>query len=390
MRVLLFSNFALPNSCANAARVFTFAKILKSNKIDVSLLGIAYSPDSLLSGEYDGLKYEMIQAESTKHRFQKNSSLDKKIVKKLYEIYEREEFDTILLSNFYFLHTRVITKFAKENDIYLIVNQVEWYERDNTQFDGLTGKIRFIQNRIALMYTHPRMKNIIAISTLLGDYYRNKGCNVLVIPTVVDVNEYTNLSNIHNEKTIIAYAGNPARKDYIANVVVSLEQIIRELGEKIELHIYGATEHDLVAIGVSDETIEKLHKVLFCYGKIPYEMVKDRISQADFTILLRPNKRYANAGFPTKVGESMAAGVPVIANITSDLGMYIKDGVNGLICSDETPHSCSDTIRRAMQLKLEDKEKMRKNARKKAEEVFDYHVYIQAFQKYLQQLEHIE
>ena len=95
---------------------------------------------------------------------------------------------------------------------------------------------------------------------------------------------------------------------------------------RLALHLYGTVPEQLVMLGIDPAFLEAHRDTVICHGRIPYAEVKGKVADADFTVRLRPNKRYANAGFPTKVGESMACGTPVIANITSDLGKYIIDG----------------------------------------------------------------
>ena len=84
-----------------------------------------------------------------------------------------------------------------------------------------------------------------------------------------------------------------------------------------------------------------------------------------------------NAGFPTKVGESMAAGVPVIANLTSDIGLYLHDGVEGVVCSDDKPESCMLALVKVLNMNSCEKQEMRLNARKRAEQSFDCFSYIE-------------
>ena len=208
-----------------------------------------------------------------------------------------------------------------------------------------------------------------------GDYYRMKGCNVCVIPTVLDMKKYKRVRHIQNNKIIVSYAGSPARKDLIKNVIFALLKLDEVERNQIELHIYGATIKSLQSLGIADKEINALNDCLFAHGRIPYEQVKDRISTSDYTILLRPNLRYANAGFPTKVGESMACGTPVIANITSDLGKYIIDGENGVVCKDETLDSCVCALKKILHISNQKHQKMREKAKLKAELSFDYRIY---------------
>lgn len=75
------------------------------------------------------------------------------------------------------------------------------------------------------------------------------------------------------------------------------------------------------------------------YGRISRTEVLEDIKCLTFSILLREeNLRYAKAGFPTKVVESLFCKTPVICNISSDLAKYLNDGENSMIvetCSSE-------------------------------------------------------
>lgn len=79
------------------------------------------------------------------------------------------------------------------------------------------------------------------------------------------------------------------------------------------------------------EKLRTLENNVIFYGLMSNARAQEIISQADFTILLRDSKTCTNAGFPTKVSESLSLGVPVVANATSDIAMYVKDMVNGCI-----------------------------------------------------------
>ena len=76
----------------------------------------------------------------------------------------------------------------------------------------------------------------------------------------------------------------------------------------------------------------------------PHAELPNLIAEADFTVLMRPNKRYTNAGFPTKLVESLASGVPVIANLTSDIGWAVRDGREGLKVDDYSAASLAATL----------------------------------------------
>ena len=119
-------------------------------------------------------------------------------------------------------------------------------------------------------------------------------------------------------------------------------------------------------------------------GRVPQDKVAEYVAMADFSVLLREPAHFANAGFPTKFVESMANGTPVIANLTSDLGLYLQDGVNGLVCADHSVDAFVATLRRALALTKEQKCGMRNAARQQAEMAFDFRGYADELNRFLQ------
>lgn len=388
MRILLFSNFSFPYSCADATRVLNFAKLFKELGHKIDVLGVQYAKQGALSGEAEGISYEMLQATQWTglKAYKRVKQLEKDIQAYLSA---QDRYDAILLSNVYYDLSNVFIRYAKKTGAKLMVNAVEWYEKDNVQFDGIKGKINFIKNRIALRCIHKKMGNIIAISSLLDDYYQKRGCQTVTIPTIIDMEEYSlvrkrekQYENVVN----IAYTGNPGRKDYIVNAIYALEYLTDTERNKIRLHFYGATKEKVCQDDDFRACVEKYDKQITFHGRIPYVEVKEKIASADFTVLLRPNKRYANAGFPTKVGESMACGTPVIANLTSDLGKYIIDGRTGIVCENETPIACARAFQKAAIISIAQKKEMRETVLTCSEEMFDYRSYQDVLMRFLSDL----
>lgn len=385
MRVVLFSDFELPDSCANATRVFAFAKMLISKGHNVDMIGICYDQTRCLSGEYCGIRYRMLEAPNYKGlcASKRISCITEKINLYLSQLIKEGPIDCIILSNIYYDYAYTFIKFAQKNNVSLAINAVEWYDSNDDLFRGILGKIKLIKNRVALYYIFFKIKNIIAISDYLGDYYRSRGCNVIVIPTVLDLKEYSDLEKKDNKKLIVSYAGSPAKKDLVINVVKALKLIPKNLLEKLEIHFYGADENKFLQLGLKKEELEKLKHIVVFHGRIPYESVKSKIASSDFTVLLRPNKRYANAGFPTKVGESMACGTPIIANITSTLGKYIIDNETGIICKSESVEDCKEALLKALALDKSQQKNMERKSLDMAKHSFDYNVYSEDFCEFL-------
>lgn len=388
MSVLFIGSLELPDQSANATRIINLAKLFNSCGKKVFLMGTRFHSEVILQGKYEGFNYSHVDATNylSISKIKRMKYLEKLWINTLEKFWEKEHFDIIVVSDFINQNNSFIIKFARKRNVAIVYNSVEWYQKNNEVFVGIGGKVKFLYNRYNLIVQHVKMKNIIGISSLLTNYYKSKKCNSIRIPTIVDKNKYLFTRETKNKKVIISYAGAPARKDYITNAIKALILLNFEEKKKIELHLYGVNIEQLEILGISKKTICELEEILFLHGRIPHSEIQNKIASSDFTILLRPNLRYANAGFPTKVGESMMCGTPVIANHTSDLALYIKDGETGVVVKDESVDSCVNGFRKVLKMRDEEKKKMRILARLEAERSFYYLSYKEEFEKFLKGL----
>ena len=381
-KVYIITTHTVPTEHPNAVRLANLGLIFKELGYEVSLVGFDHKPDR--TEEYKGMRclvYNIPNAQGISANLKRGRYVKSMVAALL----ESEETPEIIVSSMYNCPLqRYLISHAKKNNIKLIQTVCEWF--DKSAFPGLKGKVKLINNRYSLYCQFPRVGNIIAISTLQAGYYAERGCNTVVIPTLVDSEEYDGVTAYYtpNTKLAIAYAGSPAKKDYLANVIRAIGLLSEEERAGIELHLYGCTTEGLIGLGIDEKFLKDNERTIICHGRIPYCEVKEKIAKADFTVLLRPNMRYANAGFPTKVGESMACGTPVIANLTSDLGKYLVDGSNAIICENETPEACATALRKALNVPKEELMLMRSNARSTALSSFNWMSYTAELKKFLE------
>jgi len=142
----------------------------------------------------------------------------------------------------------------------------------------------------------------------------------------------------------------------------------------VHLTIAGADEAALAANpDVGPERMAIAGTNVSALGYVGRPEVLKLLANADFSVLIRPNAGYAASGFPSKVPESLAAGCPVLCNLTTDLAEYLVDGENALVCPTDadgtgvTVESLTMTLRRAIGLHPEAKDTMARSARKSAD-----------------------
>lgn len=268
--------------------------------------------------------------------------------------------------------------------IRLIADCTEWYAAE-----GLIGGrfgIAHLDNEFRMRFVNRMIGRLVVISHYLREYYEWRGCEVVRVPPTIDLSErkWPALeSKSKNGPFRLIYAGVPGKKDLLSAVLYGLRSLKRE-GKVVLLDLLGPSCEDLLACVDGDQAlIDDLGDALVFHGRVPQETVPSLLARADFSILLRPLKRLSAAGFSTKLVESLAAGLPVMANRTGDIDRYIEDGRQGILLEGVTEEDFVSGVRRALELSTTELTAMRAHARKCAEDFFVYERYSEVLGRFV-------
>lgn len=288
----------------------------------------------------------------------------------------------VLVVDIPFPALRLLARECWRRGVPLLHDSVEWYSASEFALGVLNPA--YIHKEILNQWVVGRGFRVIAISQFLEQHFRSKGICVERIPAILDVASIQYGQRASGGVLRFLYSGSPGRKDRL----VEFCRAVGELGEereRIRIDFLGFTSHDLIGLGVDRPTLARLEGILTCHGRVPREEALRQLTRSDFSILFRnPADRYARAGFPTKVVESLASGTPVFLNVTSDLGGYLVDGREAIICADAGVREIKAGLERALALSPKSLARMRTAARTRAVVSFDYRVYRQAFLRLLE------
>ena len=283
---------------------------------------------------------------------------------------------------------RFLLRYCKVHQIMLIHDAVEWYSAEEFKF----GRFSRLYRKKELWMTKLLCRDvrIIAISHYLEDYFKGIGNRCVYIPSMIDTGKICCTAEEieerkQNERIKLVYAGSPLKKDYLSVALEGIALLNPDEIARLNIVIIGVTHEQAAANRISDEVLRKLDQSITFMGRIPRDVVFKNLKTANYTMLLRPaEQRYAKAGFPTKVPESMTLGVPVICNYSSDLSCYLKDGVNSVEVENCTPEAMVVSMLRVLSYSKEKMNEMATNTRRTAEEYFDYKVYLEQVRKILE------
>jgi glycosyltransferase involved in cell wall biosynthesis len=264
-----------------------------------------------------------------------------------------------------------LRRWCRRNRVPLIADVVEWSNPWHLRGGVLAPG--HLSATVALRHHYPRCDGLIAISSLLEEHFRSWGSRVLRVPPTLDVQNlprYERRAGPNRPDLSLVYAGTPGRKDLLAHIIRAVGRVGRG-GASIELRVYGPTPEQVREL-LDGEPLPPGVRLL---GRLAQQDVPRALQEADFSVLLRRPQRFAHAGFPTKFCESLANGTPVIANVTSDLASYLRDGVEGLVCRGYSVDDLERVLRNAVGLGDDERRRMRRAARQRALESFDFRRY---------------
>jgi len=160
---------------------------------------------------------------------------------------------------------------------------------------------------------------------LIGFYqkYTRKDCVIQKLPMTVDFERFVNLKINPTEK-YIAYVGSLSNeKDGIDLLIASFVQISNK--HDIKLRIAGGTPEQILKLKEKLQLKNNILNKIEFLGLLPIENIPNLLINAMILVLPRPDSLQARGGFPTKLGEYLATGNPVIATRVGEIPKFLTE-----------------------------------------------------------------
>lgn len=370
MYVLMVVPSDFPGGDAGAVRDDAFAHIYRELGYEVRLVG---KSTTSRYGQYNGTDYVSIykNVPGIRGHFER-FFFDPPKYKRVIESWINEfgNPSVIHINSIPEKTIRFLIHIAKKNNIPIVHDSVEWYSPCEFPL-GKLDKAYILKDRLNRKIIRQPIR-VYSISSYLDEHFKNRGLKSCRIPVIMDVKNTRISGDTSSDKVKLIYAGSPATKDYLREIVLGVELLSEDEKDRIQFVILGATKEQVERI----TNLTELSSCIEARGRVPREMVQKEMLESDFSVLLRPEgERYAKAGFPTKSVEAMSHGVAMLCNISSDLGMYLVDEKNAVIVDGYTAEDFSKAIIRLLSLDKKSINSIKKEARITAENNFDYRLW---------------
>lgn len=245
-----------------------------------------------------------------------------------------------------FVHTikREYTKdsiiFFYEPQLYSVFFRAPKYRTisEQTEIPNYGNKATFVQHAMELvrLFANRHFNGVAVISKGLKDYYRRKGIkNVEVINMFVDPSRFENVQEDTKDK-YIAYCGTiSVHKDGVDTLIKAFD-IFRKSFSDYKLYLIGDFDKlgsESVIMGLIDEL--GLGESVVLTGRVNADDMPKMLMGAQMLALSRPNNTQSQYGFPTKLGEYLATGKPVVVTKVGEIPLFLHDGENAFLANPD-------------------------------------------------------
>ncbi|MDO3625933.1 glycosyltransferase [Mucilaginibacter sp. BT774] len=382
--ILYVGGFELPDKNAAAQRVVANGKLFMELGYSVYYLGIdrtltertpVESTKKVFEDfEYYGLKYPSGLAEWI---YYLNNITD--IIRIANKI---DSLEYIIAYNYPAFALAKLGGWCRSRNIRLISDCTEWYDpQGNLAFKMIKGFDTYLRMKVV----QPKLDGLIAISGYLYSFYASRMKNVIQVPPLVDIRaeKWTSDCIRSPKEMVLVYAGSPGSgaKDKLDDVLSALAIIKTDTKIRFLLNVVGLTKQQYIDnFGISSFP-EILESEVRFKGRLSHTDALNEIKCADYAVFIRDNNLVNTAGFPTKFVEALSCGTPVLANASSNITDYLKDGENGYILDNSTSENLVRTFKFAL---LQGKDKIQAMKRLiKSNNIFDYRNYNELIRRFL-------
>ncbi|MFN8209094.1 MAG: glycosyltransferase family 4 protein [Bacteroidales bacterium] len=355
LRIVLLSHFPFPYGLAVTNRLIAYARGLAEagHKVEVLVMKPTEDEKALLnketSGDYLGIKFQYTSGttllqRSVQGRIRASFLGYVRTLQLLSAGANRPKADlVIMVGPQSFLRTLGLWLFTRVRKISL------WQERSEYPF--LTNKpgIRFqLELFLYLRITCRLLDGMIVITKALDQYFRKflrKNVPSYILPILVEVDRFSNTEGNRPGYSYLAYCGSmEGEKDGLPDLIRAFHLLAAEF-PKEKLVLIGSTGFDgfaalkqrVVDPGLAD-------RVVFT-GRIERDQLPGWLKGARALVLARPANKQAEGGFPTKLGEYLATGRPVVVTRTGEIPEFLTDMKDAYLATPGDPEDVAAKLR---------------------------------------------
>jgi len=378
MSIIIFGDsFTFPDGNAATNRVYTYAKGFLENGLQAHVI--------CFKSEYGKCKDGLISDIHFYHPFKPTKRSDLFVIRRWFKL--KKYFNTIKLIKKINKTDKVIAivcysqLLLTEALIFYISKLIKCkilLERGEHPLRNYqTNSFRKIQGEIKTYLEVKLCTGINCISQYLVNLYKARGVNpskLFLIPSTVDTTRFNILSKPLFPFEFILYCGALSTLKDGVNILIESFASISEKFPAINLVLIGKGETKEEEIFIRDLVLKlKLDKRVFFLGQLSRMKIPEYLITAKILALARPKSIQADAGFPSKLTEYLAAEVPVIVTKVGEIPSFLTHKETAFVCEPDSIADFATNIDFVLS-NYEFAKQVAKNGKKLTNTVFNYNV----------------
>ncbi len=263
----------------------------------------------------------------------------------------KKRVDTVFVYNDSGLENVSVLLLCKVLRIKTFIYIPEWYEKS-----AMVKIWRHIPKWWDFLFgmktVNPCFDGLVMPSHFLFNYYKNEKhipeAHLYILPNLVDLSFFEKVeadANFPKQGIRIGYCGTPTRKDGAEDLLRAFALVQAEKPEA-ELMIIGDSVGDKQLLPNLKRLAAELGvegNIIFT-GLVSFQRMPGLLNSCDILALARPTGIFAEAGFPTKLGEYMACRKPVVLTRVGDMPRYLTHQQNAMLAEPDCPADFAEKI----------------------------------------------
>ncbi len=329
MRIAIINTLPVPSGNASVNRFLGYGKELVKMGVDVHVITSASCENS----EIDGL---------TVMSCGKDTSL-LGALSRITRLVRKGSYDTVILISNSLLIIYPLWLVCKCSSVKFL--------QEKSEFPFVLMKKGLLYKLFAKFYvntTYRLFDGLIVMTKPLMDYFKTKvrkNCRLFEMPMTVDIDRFSIEKTVTKYGDYIAYCGNMAgNKDGVLNLIASYVKASPDLSNVKLLLIGGSTsKEDWNKIVEAVKQTQNSNIIL--YGNATREQIPSLLKNAKALALARPSSLQSTGGFPTKLGEYLSTGNPVVVTSVGDIPLYLNETNSFVVSPDDNDAFANALIR---------------------------------------------
>lgn len=249
-----------------------------------------------------------------------------------------------------------------------------------------SSKLQRLYAEIYVKSIYKLFDGFIVMTYALQEYFfkvSKKGAMIHHMPMTVDLDRFNDIS-VDKEKWITYIGTFGGDKDGVHILIEAFSQT-NKCHSEWKLVLMGAPSKDEKQQLIDLASARGVSENIWFAGKISYDEVPAYLCRSSILVLARPATMQAHYGFPSKLGEYLASGNPVVLTDVGEIKRYLQDGVSAMIAAPNNAESISSKIKALIDNPAR-AQQIGSAGRKVAEEYFNIKTQSIELAKYLESL----